>query len=196
MIDRRLPVDDDVLVRDYLGRLSAAAAALPAGRGEELAEEVREHIDAALAEAGRSDEATVRNVLERLGSPEEIVAAEGGGSAAPGAAAPAAGAAAGDGRSAWGPVEIAAVVLLCVAWPAVFLPFGFILWLGLGATGLALVWASRVWPTRRKLVSSTCVVALYLLLFLLTFPVSVQCTTGDPPQPCPPGGPQPTVTGS
>ena len=161
-------MDADVLVRDYLGRLEAAAAALPGNRRAELAEQVREHIDAALAEAGRSDEVTVRNILERLGSPEEIVAEETGFAGRPGGAtvaAAVAGAAAGPG---WGAIEVSAVVLLCLAWPAIYLPFGPILWLGLGAIGLALVWTSGVWTSRRKLVSTTCVVALYLLLFLLT----------------------------
>ena len=189
-------MDADVLVRDYLGRLEAAAAVLPVNRREELAAEVREHIDAALAEAGRSDEVTVRNILERLGSPEEIVAAEAGQSGTPGGAAAAPAVEAAGTGSRWGAVEVSAVVLLCLAWPAVFLPFGIILWLGLGAIGLVLVWASGVWTRRRKLTSTTCVIALYLLLFLLTFPATVRCTTGNPPQPCPPGGPSPITTGS
>ena len=187
-------MDADVHVREYLGRLEAAAAVLPVNRREELVAEVREHIDAALAEAGSADQATVLNILERLGSPEEIVAAEAGPVAMPGGA-PGSSAAAGAGRG-WGVVEVTAVVLLCLAWPAMFLPFGPILWLGLGAVGLALVWASRIWTGRRKLVSTTCVIALYLLLFLVTTPVTVQCTTGNPPQPCPSGGPSPVITGS
>jgi hypothetical protein len=189
-------LDADVLVHDYLARLAAAAAVLPVNRREELASEVREHIDTALAEAGRADEATVRNVLGRLGSPEEIVAAEAGSLGLPdgfGGAPVVAKPGTGPG---WGAVEVSAVVLLILAWPAVFLPFGPILWLGLGGIGLVLVWASRVWTTRRKLVSTTCVIGLYLLLFVLTTPVSVECTTGNPPGPCPPGGPAPVVTGS
>jgi len=187
-------VDTDVLVRDYLGRLEAAAAVLPVNRRAELAAEVREHIDAALAEAGRSDEVTVRNILERLGSPEEIVAVEAGQERTPrGAAIAPAGGVAGTG-SRWGAVEVSAVVLLGLAWPALLLPFGLFLWLGLGVVGLVLVWGSGVWTGRRKLITTGIVVAVYVLLILATYPVSVTCTTGDPPQPCPPGGPSPIVT--
>jgi HAAS len=187
-------VDADVLVRDYLGRLEAASAVLPGDRRDELAAEVREHIDGALAESGRSDEVTVRNILDRLGSPEEIVAAEVGLVGLPGGTPVAPAPTRTEPR--WGAIEVAAVALLCLAWPAMFLPFGQILWLGLGAIGLALVWASGVWTIRRKLVTTVGVTALYLLFLLLTTPVSVQCTTGNPPQPCPPGGPTPVISGS
>jgi hypothetical protein len=153
-------------------------------------------VDAALAEAGRADEVTVRNILDRLGSPEEIVAAETGQGRPLGGAAPADDGGLAGTDSKWGAVEISAVVLLILAWPARYLPFGEFLWLGLAAVGLALVWVSGVWTTRQKLTSTTCIVALYLLATLLTTPVSVQCTTGNPPQPCPPGGPSPIVTSS
>ncbi len=65
------------LVADYLRRLEQAAAPLSRSRRDELVEEIREHIDDALLEAGAADEVAVRNVLERLGPPEEIVAAAG-----------------------------------------------------------------------------------------------------------------------
>jgi hypothetical protein len=64
------------LVDDYLGRLEAAGARIADDRRAELVADVREHIDFALAEAGADDDATVRMVLDRLGSPAEIVAAE------------------------------------------------------------------------------------------------------------------------
>ena len=52
------------LVADYLRRLDAAAARLPADRRAELVDEIRAHIEAALTEAGTRDETTVRNVVE------------------------------------------------------------------------------------------------------------------------------------
>jgi hypothetical protein len=64
------------MVDDYIEALEAAAADLEADRRAELVADVREHIELALAEAGSRDEAAVRTVLERLGSPAEIVAAE------------------------------------------------------------------------------------------------------------------------
>jgi hypothetical protein len=69
-------MDPEILVRHYLGDLEAAAADLSADRRAELVGDVREHIDLALADAGTLDEATVRDVLARLGTPGEIVAAE------------------------------------------------------------------------------------------------------------------------
>ena len=67
-------VHRDALVDDYLARLDAAAAALPDARRQELLAEIRSHLAEALPDEP-TDETTVRNVLERLGSPEEIVAA-------------------------------------------------------------------------------------------------------------------------
>ena len=188
-------MDTDVLVRDYLGRLEVAAAALPADRRAELAAEVRDHIDAALAETGRSDEVTVRNVLERLGPPEEIVAAEGGQSGRHDAAAPAAAGVVAGARSRWGALEVAAVVLLGLAWPALFLPLGLFLWMACGAVGLVLVWASGLWTWRRKLPITGIVVVAYVLLFLVITAGSVTCTTGNPPEPCSAAGAGPTWNG-
>jgi hypothetical protein len=55
--------------------LEAAASPLPPDRRVELIADLRAHIDDALGETGSADEAAVRNVLERLGRPEEIAAA-------------------------------------------------------------------------------------------------------------------------
>jgi|1186.fasta_scaffold616042_2 hypothetical protein len=67
----------DPLVDDYLRRLEAAVAHLPRARRAELVEEIEAHIDSALGETGSADPAAVRNVLERLGPPDEIAAAAG-----------------------------------------------------------------------------------------------------------------------
>lgn len=68
-------VHTDPLIDDYLRRLDAAASALPAYRRDELVSEIRDHLQEALRQAPAGDKAAVRNVLERLGSPEEIAAA-------------------------------------------------------------------------------------------------------------------------
>lgn len=154
-----MQVDADVLVDDYLLRLEAAAARLAFDRRAELVAEVREHIDAALAEADRRDEPTVRNVLERLGSPEEIVAAE----ANPEAIAPRSTLGPQqepiDGRPPWGTNETVAVLLLTVG--AVLLPFvGPLL-------GLVFVWLSARWT--RPLKSLLTVIALVLLVLPVVF---------------------------
>jgi hypothetical protein len=160
-------MDADVLVRDYLGRLEAASWPLAAQRRRELASEVSEHIEAALSEAGRRDEVTVRNVLERLGPPEDIVAAEDGAAKeAPSSAAQPSkpiGAA-----SPWGAIEIGALLLLTVG--AVLLPVvGPLL-------GLVFVWISTQWTTRQKAIATIIVVALLMLPVLLVFAASAGTT--------------------
>ena len=68
-------VHTDPLVDDYLRRLDAAASALPAHQRDELVSEIRDHLQEALRQAPAGDKAAVRDVLERLGPPEEIAAA-------------------------------------------------------------------------------------------------------------------------
>lgn len=145
----------DDIVQEYLGRLDAAAWPLAPERRADLAAEVREHIETAMTEAGRRDEVTVRNVLERLGNPVEIVAAEvgeGGGTGSQGRAAALGPAAR---SSAWGAVELIALLLLTVG--AVLLPFiGPLL-------ALVFVWASSQWTRPEKRNASIIVVGLLML---------------------------------
>jgi hypothetical protein len=68
-------VHTDPLADDYLRRLEAATSALPPHQRDELISEIRDHLDEALRQTPPSDQAAVRNVLERLGPPEEIAAA-------------------------------------------------------------------------------------------------------------------------
>lgn len=156
-------MDADALVHDYLGRLEVAAWSLAVDRRADLVGEVREHIATALAEAGRRDESTVRNILERLGSPEEIVAAEGEPDAVASAltATPTIGS--NTDRAPWGAVEIVALLLLTVG--AVLLPFvGPLL-------GLVFVWLSAQWTQQQKVVATAIVLTLLVLPVLLLFSV-------------------------
>lgn len=166
-------MDGEALVRDYLGRLEAAAWPLAEDRRAELVEEVREHIETALGEAGQRDEVTVRNVLDRLGRPEEIVAEESGGpAAAPAAALSAAAGPSGVAVSPFGAVEIIALVLLTIG--AILIPvFGPIL-------GLVFVWASTRWTRREKLIATAIVVVLIVvpILGLRAGPVITGATEG------------------
>jgi hypothetical protein len=68
-------VHTDRLVEDYIMRLDSAASVLPTVRRAELVSEIRDHLQEGLRETEPGDEAAVRNLLERLGSPEEIVSA-------------------------------------------------------------------------------------------------------------------------
>ena len=151
-------MDGDNLVREYLGRLEAAAWPLAADRRVELVAEVREHIEAAVSAAGRSDEVTVRNILERLGPPQEIVGSEGERGAASGSWVAGQQGGVVIAASPWGAIEIIALLLLTVG--AVFVPFvGPIL-------GLVFVWVSTRWTQREKLIA-TVIVTILLLAPLL-----------------------------
>jgi uncharacterized membrane protein len=65
----------DRLVDHYLTRLADAAQALPPARRTELLSEIREHIDASMTEGAGPDETSVRTMLDRLGEPDDIIAA-------------------------------------------------------------------------------------------------------------------------
>ena len=60
------------LVRDYLRRLDAACAALPAAQARELCDQIIAHLDEALPADAPDDE--VGAELDRLGSPAELAA--------------------------------------------------------------------------------------------------------------------------
>lgn len=67
-------LDSDRLVEAYLNELAAEAAELPAGRRDELLADLKAHIAEARA-GGATSEDELREVLQRLGRPSEIVAA-------------------------------------------------------------------------------------------------------------------------
>ncbi len=121
-------METDRLVDDYMRRLEAAAAHLQRSRRAELVAEIREHIEAALRQEDTANEVAVRNVLERLGPPEEIVeAAEPPPSESPARA---------------GKLEIAALIALVVP---------FLGWI----VGAVLVVASRAWSGKEKALGIT-----------------------------------------
>lgn len=63
------------LVEEYLTDLQQCAERLPRHEREELMTELRAHVDAGAIEA--RSEADIRNMLDALGAPEEIIAASG-----------------------------------------------------------------------------------------------------------------------
>ena len=120
-------METDRLVDDYLSRLEKAAAHMQRSRRAELIAEIREHIETALREEDAASEVAVRNVLERLGPPEEIVEA-----AEPAPEAE---------RAPPGGLEVAAMVTLVVP---------FIGWL----FGIAMVLISKAWSNREKTIGT------------------------------------------
>ena len=113
------------LVDEYLRRLAHEARVLPRRDQRELVAEIRAHVDAAL----RTDasEADVRNVLDELGTPTEIVAA-----AQPSPSGPTRGAR-----------EVFAVILLLFG--------GLVLPLVGWLVGVGLLLSSPLWSGRQKL---------------------------------------------
>lgn len=126
----------DALVADYLRRLDAAASRLPADRRAELLAEISEHIAAARA-SGSGAEAEVRTLLDRLGDPDEIVAAASDGEPAQDVAF--------TSRAPSVALEIAAVLFLTVG--SLLLVVGWLV-------GVVLLWSSRRWTTAEKLLGT------------------------------------------
>lgn len=151
------PTTDD-LVRRYVRSLNDELRNLPKARRREVVEEIAAHIDDARAELASESEVDVRNILERLGAPEEIAAEarERFGMPEPG------------GRTR----ELAAILLLLFG--------GFLFVVGWFA-GLVLLWSSEVWSTREKIVGTVLVPGgLALPFWLATQSLTAGCTgVGD-----------------
>jgi hypothetical protein len=136
-------IADDRLVADYLNRLAAAAASLPADRRAELFEEISVHIAEARTlrdTTGPTPSLSVADLLERLGRPDDIVreAAE---DAEPGAAAAIPSQPAPRRRV----LDTGTVVLLLVG--------GFLIGIGWIA-GVVMLWVSPRWRTNDKLLGT------------------------------------------
>ena len=120
----------DPLIESYVKQLRAKARTLPRATRDELMQQIEEHLREALPPG--SSEADARNALEQLGEPEAIIAEEFD--------------RLGIQRATAGKLEWAVVFLL---------PFGaFVLPIVGWVLGLILLWASRVWSTREKLIGT------------------------------------------
>ena len=116
---------------EYLERLKRSLNDVPSARRGEIVAEIESHIDEALAEEPDDSEASVRNVLDRVGDPEDIAAE------------------ARDRldirkpRTSW--TDPLAIVLLLI---------GGFLWLIGWVVGVVLLWLSDVWSPRQKLIGT------------------------------------------
>jgi hypothetical protein len=142
------------LAADYLKRLRHAGANLPADRLNELYAEIEAHI--LEATDLDDDEVHIRNVLERLGDPADIIGAE----------APPDRPLAAPGR---GTREWMAIILLPIG--GFFLGIGWVI-------GLIALWSSNRWSTRDKWIGTLLVPGGLLtpLLFLNVTAGSQTCT--------------------
>lgn len=142
------------LVRGYLERLDAATADLPADMRDDLRTDVRAHLDE--IRATNPGEAAFRQALDRLGSPESMAAeARAELMSANPAAAPARAPAAGPGPTTSSPGRDALTVVCLLLVPAmlgvVFSVFGIVLGV---AIAWGLLWTSRTWTPREKLLAT------------------------------------------
>src|SRR5207237_1961747 len=64
----------DSLIEGYIARLRVAASDLPSNSRDELVDDVRAHIAEARRRAPEETDATILNVLDRLGEPDVVVA--------------------------------------------------------------------------------------------------------------------------
>jgi hypothetical protein len=118
----------DQIISGYLARLEQALADVPPARRAELVNDVRRHIAEARSAQAEETDATILNILDKLGEPADIAAAARDGLGA--RPAPMA--------TPVGVLEIATIVALVLVWPA----------------GLALVWLSSAWSQRDKLIAT------------------------------------------
>jgi hypothetical protein len=125
-----MTTEADAIILRYLQDLEGELRDLPADRRRELLDEVGEHIAAARAALAPETEAGVRTMLERLGDPADIAAEarERFGVQRPPAR-----------PTPW--LEVAALVALVIP---------FLGWV----VGVVLVWVSRLWTTRDKLIGT------------------------------------------
>jgi hypothetical protein len=172
----------------YLARLERAASGLPPGRRDELVAEIRGHLTEALGPQPASP-AAVLEALDRLGDPEEIVAAERaggersigapGGDPVPGyqASGGAAGPAWGSpgtpppAGSPWTATETVAVAGL-VAGPFVLPILGPLI-------GWVMMLASTRWTRGQKTLATVLCVVPGLLLGALVIPLMVAAAGAD-----------------
>jgi uncharacterized membrane protein len=129
-------------VREYLDRLRAEGRHLPPGRLDEMVDDVRAHVRDAVAAgtaAGLDPALAARNALERLGSAAEIVRAE----------------AEQSGVVTGGPAERPDAMTRIGEPVAIFLLMfgGFVFLLG-WPVGVCLLWMSRTWRLREKLLGT------------------------------------------
>ena len=134
----------DQIIAGYLARLEAALAPLPSSRRQELIEDVRSHIAEARGALADETDADLLTIIERLGEPSETAAEEMAGTRA---ASSTAMTVPSGGRQNL--LEILAIVLLLVFWPA----------------GVVLLWISDLWTTREKLIGTLVPPGGYLGIF-------------------------------
>jgi hypothetical protein len=126
------------LVADYLARLASAAEGLPAQEARELISDITDHLDVGLN--ATSTPADVRNLLDRLGHPEELVSTLGAAPVSP--------------RSWDGRAALIASVGLVGFVAAEFAHANLRLALTLWVIGIVATWVTPLWSARQRIVAT------------------------------------------
>jgi hypothetical protein len=124
---------DHPLVRDYLARLREEARGLPVDQARELEADITEHLEAGLGPD--PGEAAIRDALDRLGSPTELVAEAAGPVATPPPVT----------KPFASPVG-AIACLVAAELLSLLVPIALVLWV----VGLVLLARATVWTEREK----------------------------------------------
>lgn len=169
------------LVVDYLARLEAAAASLPPDRRAELITDLGGHMEEAAAHTDGS-EAAIRDILDRLGPPEDVAREA---EATPGVGPQPAAGPPQPGRSSpvvemWALGLFAASILFCVT--VVLLPFAPVALV----VALVLLAISRRWTRSDKLLGALAygLGGLPLIIVVTSLPLlqwSSECHGGNTP---------------
>ena len=130
----------DQLVSDYLGRLDSALAGLPEARREEILDEITNHIAEERSRLDDESDADLRNLLDRVGDPGEVAGAARDETVEPQVQRP---------SRRIGPVEVLALVLTPLFWPA----------------GVILLWLSPAWNLRDRLIGTLLPPGGYIFIF-------------------------------
>jgi len=148
----------DRLVQRYLKDLERELRDLPRARRREIVDEIENHIAEARAGCDGDDEAQVRTVLDRLGDPADIASEARARFGVP--------------RRESGILEVFALIGLLVG--------GLIIPVVGWFVGVALLWGSRAWTTREKLLGTLVVPGgLATSFFLLFYGVSSSGCSGE-----------------
>jgi len=148
----------DQLIDGYLARVRAAAADLPSGARDELLDDMRAHIGEARSREPEETDASVLNILDRLGEPDTVVAEA---RRRPNAQEPHPA----DARPrpyVPGVLEVAALVLLLLLWPV----------------GVILLWISPAWNIRDKVIGTLLPPGGYPAIFLIGLVAATTVSSG------------------
>lgn len=144
----------DQLIDGYLARLRDAAADLPGAAREELISDMQTHIDEARRREANETDASILNILDRLGDPDVVVQEA---RQRPLTAAPSPSPVQPSShRDTWSLANLAVPGLLA-----------FFLW----PIGVILLWYSNAWSTRDKIVGTVFTLGGYPWAFGFLTPV-------------------------